>query len=484
VKRWLIVVEKPEDWEDVWPGARVVTAADYLTRPEAYHEARVINLCRSYRYQSVGYYVSLQAEARNHRPLPGVMTMQDLKSRSSLRLLAGGEEELIRKSLRDLQSDEFTLSIYFGQNMAQRYRRLARALFNLFPAPLLRARFRRREEWELVSLRPASLADVAPAHRPFLFEAAARHFAGRRLTRAHPGRYDLALLVNAEEKAPPSDEGALKRFARAAERVGFAVERIGAEDFGRLGEFDALFIRETTLVNHHTYRFARRAALEGAVVIDDPDSILRCTNKVFLAELLKRRRLPTPRTCILVKGQKTDVEQLLGFPCVLKQPDGAFSQAVIKVADATELKAGLARFFSHSDLVLAQAYTPTEYDWRIGVLNGQALYACRYFMARGHWQIINRDATGKMQTGGFETLPLDAVPDHVLNIAVRAARAVGDGLYGVDLKQFGGRCQVIEVNDNPNIDKGVEDRVLGDELYLTIMRELMRRVEARKQARA
>ena len=60
-------------------------------------------------------------------------------------------------------------------------------------------------------------------------------------------------------------------------------------------EFDALFIRETTLVNHHTYRFARRAASEGLVVIDDPESILKCTNKVFLAELLSRHKMPMPQ---------------------------------------------------------------------------------------------------------------------------------------------------------------------------------------------
>jgi glutathione synthase/RimK-type ligase-like ATP-grasp enzyme len=58
-------------------------------------------------------------------------------------------------------------------------------------------------------------------------------------------------------------------------------ELIEKEDYGRLAEFDALFIRETTGVNHHTYRFARRAEAEGLVVVDDPQSILKCTNKVY-----------------------------------------------------------------------------------------------------------------------------------------------------------------------------------------------------------
>ena len=70
-------------------------------------------------------------------------------------------------------------------------------------------------------------------------------------------------------------------------------------DYGRVGEYDALFIRATTAVNNFTYRFARRAEADGLVVIDDPESIVKCTNKVFLAELLGRHGVATPRTEIL-----------------------------------------------------------------------------------------------------------------------------------------------------------------------------------------
>ena len=47
---------------------------------------------------------------------------------------------------------------------------------------------------------------------------------------------------------------------KAAESLAIRPELIDRDDYGRLAEFDALFIRETTYVNHHTYRFARRAA--------------------------------------------------------------------------------------------------------------------------------------------------------------------------------------------------------------------------------
>jgi glutathione synthase/RimK-type ligase-like ATP-grasp enzyme len=48
----------------------------------------------------------------------------------------------------------------------------------------------------------------------------------------------------------------------------------------------------------------------------------------------------------------------------------------------------------------------------------------------------------------------------------------------VDLKQIGDRVVVIEVNDNPNIDSGIEDKVDGDKLYFTLASFFRHRIEA------
>ena len=100
-------------------------------------------------------------------------------------------------------------------------------------------------------------------------------------------------------------------------------------------------------------------------------------------------------------------------------------------------------------------------------------------MARGHWQIVATGATGRRRYGRVETLPLDEVPSGVVEIAVRAAGLIGDGLYGVDVKEANGGFLVMEVNDNPNIDAGYEDAVLGDRLYLAVMEWFRQRLDAR-----
>jgi glutathione synthase/RimK-type ligase-like ATP-grasp enzyme len=69
----------------------------------------------------------------------------------------------------------------------------------------------------------------------------------------------------------------------------------------------------------------------------------------------------------------------------------------------------------------------------------------------------------------------------VVKLALKATALIGNGLYGVDLKLAGKRPVVIEVNDNPSIDSGVEDGYLGEKLYLQVMQEFLRRMERKRQ---
>lgn len=479
----LIVVDAPKRWALRIPGPDVVSARAYLTDPAyaSMRDIKVFNLCRSYKYQTLGYYVSLLAAARGQRPLPSVETMQDLRLSPVLRLAGQELTDLIQKSLRSIRSDTFELSIYFGRNLASRYDRLSLAIFNQFPAPFLRVSFERDGQWEIESIRIIGAGDIPESHRPFVTEQAQRYFARtpRRPKAKKPPRFDMAILHDPAELMPPSDEGAIRRMCEAGESLGVRCELIQKDAYGRIAEFDALFIRETTGVNHHTYRFARRAAAEGLVVIDEPESIVRCTNKVYLAESLERHRIPTPSTVVFAKDNAALVVERIGFPCVIKQPDSAFSAGVIRIDSEADFNARLDELFAGTDLLLAQEFVPTAFDWRVGVLGGQPLFVCRYLMARNHWQIVKRDAEG-IHEGGYETVAVEDAPKRVVDLGVKAARIIGDGLYGVDLKVLKDRAVVIEVNDNPNLDAGIEDKILGAELYRRLMKHFLTRLEERR----
>lgn len=178
----LIIVEVLKNWPLEVPGVEIVSARSYLTDPSysTLRRAKVYNLCKSYRYQSAGYYVSLLAEARGHKPLPRLVTIQDMKSQTMVRFVSDDLDALIQKSLAPIQSDRFVLSVYFGQNLAKRYDRLSAQLFKMFHAPLLRAQFAYQKKWVLQSINPIAGSDIPDSHRPFVIQVATEFFSRQR----------------------------------------------------------------------------------------------------------------------------------------------------------------------------------------------------------------------------------------------------------------------------------------------------------------
>ena len=486
--RLVIVVEKASDWGSYYPSDNVVTALNYLREPVGGDErTHVINLCRNYKYLGTGYYVSLLGEARGHRAIPSVRTINDLRKRA----LYGLDVEDLNQKLANFlpaggrDTTDFGIVVYFGETSYPALKDLARQVFELFPAPLLRIEFERERMWRISAIKPVGLHTLddpqEDAFAQSLDAFSKKLWRKPRVRRQY--RYDIAMLVDPNEAMPPSNKKALKSFIGAGKELGIEVDPIGKNDYTRLAEYDGLFIRETTALDHHTYRFAHKAEKEGMVVIDDPTSILRCTNKIYLHDLLRAKKLATPRTEILYKDdpkQLKDLPERLGFPLVLKIPDGSFSRGVVKVETVEALEKSAAELFQSTALVIAQEFLYTEYDWRVGVLNHEPLYACQYFMSRGHWQIYNHGAKGTAKSGGFKTLPVRDAPADVIKLALKATQSIGDGLYGVDLKQTGERTVVIEVNDNPSIDASVEDAYLGEDLYLRVMQDFLRRLERRR----
>ncbi len=354
----------------------------------------------------------------------------------------------------------------------------ARTLFDWFRAPAIVCALATDEgaggAWTRItrlSLRPVTR--LSEAELAFFAETLAAH--ARRAWRSArprmPARYSIGVLYDPDEALPPSTPRTLKHWARLAEKQGVEVEPIRKRDLSRLAEFDALFIRETTSIRDHTYQFAQRARAEGMPVIDDPQSMIRCTNKVYLWERLSQARLPMPETMVMrPNGDMRAVAERLGFPVVVKIPDGSFGRGVRKAGTLEELAELTRTFFGDSDLLLAQKFVPTRFDWRIGVLERRPLFACQYRMARGHWQIVRHRADGTADEGTFAAFALDEAPAEVVDIAVRAAALIGDGLYGVDLKETPDGPVVIEINDNPNLDHGIEDASGGDEIWLRLTR--------------
>ena len=329
----LIIVENTDNWRFNLEDAEVITPSVYISSDD-YKEPKglkVINLCKSYQYLSTGYYVSLLAEARKHKVLPDVNTIQNLRFPSILREDSQDFDDLIQASFKNVTTDKVEFDIYFGITQEEDLHPLAKQLFQYIQAPCLMATFTKRTKWVLRSIKPISLGEVPEEDKPLLRMSAERYLRRKRDVQPDKKKYDLAILVDPHDPNPPSDEKAIQKFIKAGDQAGFNVEVITKDDFEELIQYDALFIRETTFVNHHTFRFAKKAQSLGLCVIDDPESILKCTNKVYLSELLTTHKILTPESYVVSRENQKSLPDKMSYPFILKQPDGAFSKGVFNI---------------------------------------------------------------------------------------------------------------------------------------------------------
>jgi glutathione synthase/RimK-type ligase-like ATP-grasp enzyme len=482
----IIIVDNPDTWKIKVANLAIISSYEYLTNPDwaKARNLRVFNLSKSYSYQSKGYYVSLLAEARGHKPIPTVRNILDVQKPFVIKLMSEDFDGLIQRRLKDLRSDEFTLSVYFGRNLAEKYDDISNLFYRMFRVPFLRVRFVRGSRWHIQSIRTISTKDIPESHFPFVLERAEEYFSrtryGSEKKSRHVGRYALAILYKEDDPAPPSDKKAIQKFVHYGEKAGFEVDVISAKDYSRLLMYDALFIRQNTHVNNETYQFAHHAQREGIALLDYPESILKINNKVYLAELLQSAGVPTPKTMIVHRRNRHLVESTLKLPCVLKLPDSTFSFGVKKAGTREELTELIDAMLKKSELLIAQEYIFTKFDWRIGILDGEPLFACKYLMAKDHWQIYNWDAKKSNDvSGGFESARLADVPKAVVKIAMKSVKNIGRGLYGIDIKLVDCKPIVIEINENPNMDEGVEDLGEGDIVYKKVIDALLKRIAER-----
>jgi glutathione synthase/RimK-type ligase-like ATP-grasp enzyme/gamma-glutamyl:cysteine ligase YbdK (ATP-grasp superfamily) len=501
-RRLLFVVSDRHDAAAL-PTGKVVLADEYLSGENglAAPGVTVVNLCRSYRYRTRGYYVSLLADARGQRVIPTVETIEGLSEPFGVvraleeagvptasrgdnrprrvvpeRGTAGGTE-----SGEDIENEGHAeVHILLGSCDDRRFEAAAGAIYREWPAPILGLRLiREAGVWMVARVAPVALHALRPPERE-RFAALTVDEAGV-LGRGAPRprvemRASVAVLVDPDDVFSPSTPETIDRLEEVGARLQVHFRRIGLDDIGRLGEYDALWIRALTGVREPAFQFALRAEALGMPVIDDSQSIIRCSNKVFLEELLRREGVATPRTMVVTARTPWSQVRELREPIVIKLPDGSFSAAVHKVSTGDEYQKYASEMFRQSPLIIAQEYLPTEFDWRVTVLGGQVLFTAKYHMVHGHWQIRSEQGASE-DYGSVEAVPRDRAPRAVVDLALNAAALIGDGLYGVDIKETPRGPVVIEINDNPNLDRGEDDAADGDRIYEDVAAYFLRRVE-------
>ena len=136
---WVIVVDNLKDFPNADTPHKVITTSEYIARPKLFEteRAKVVNLSRSYAYQSKGYYASLLGEARGHRVLPEVQTMLELREAKLYEHVIPELEDALNRcyAKNRMQKSECRILVCFGLVRESRLRELRQAAVRLVSLP-------------------------------------------------------------------------------------------------------------------------------------------------------------------------------------------------------------------------------------------------------------------------------------------------------------------------------------------------------------
>ncbi len=288
----------------------------------------------------------------------------------------------------------------------------------------------------------------------------------------------IACFVEKYNFSDPREEKALENFKRAAETFGYEFNFLFRENISEIPKYDAVFIRATTDPLYTAYIVSKTASELGLKVVDDPGSIKICGNKIHQYALFQKYSIPHIPTIFISKEdlhhkRLQEIFKTLGKPVVIKAPYTSFSRYVEKAACETSFREVAKRYFRRSDVLAVQQFMPTTFDWRVGVLNGEVLYVCKYMIPKGKWKHgAKRRGKPSFVWGRTVSLKKENAPMALKELALKACAVIGRGLYGVDIKEANGNYVVVEVNDNPSIYAGYED-LRDKDMYAKIIKYLV-----------
>ena len=241
----------------------------------------------------------------------------------------------------------------------------------------------------------------------------------------------------------------------AFEAAGVAVDRLFAPqlafDLGVAPVHRYDVVLERCVSQARGLALARLFAAAGSVVLNRPEVIETCGDKLATSAVLSVAGVPTPRT-VVAFGAEEALERCeeLGYPVVLKPVVGSWGRMVSRLSDADAVAAVLEHKEvlggpAHRVIYLQEHVAKPGRDIRAFVVGGRVVAAI--YRESDHW--ITNTARG----GVARACPVD---DGLAEIALRAAHAVGGGVLAVDVVESDRGLLVVEVNHTMEFRNSIE----------------------------
>ncbi len=231
----------------------------------------------------------------------------------------------------------------------------------------------------------------------------------------------------------------------AFEAASVTVERLYAPrlafDLGTAPERRFDVVLERCVSQARGLALARLYAAAGSVVLNRPEVIEACGDKLATSAALAAAGVPTPRTVVAFSADEAlkQCEQL-GYPVVLKPVVGSWGRMVSRLSDADAVAAVLEHKEvlggpAHRVIYLQEHVDKPGRDIRAFVVGDRVVAAI--YRESEHW--ITNTARG----GVARACPVD---DALAEVCLRAAHAVGGGVLAVDVVESDRGLLVVEVN--------------------------------------
>ena len=187
--------------------------------------------------------------------------------------------------------------------------------------------------------------------------------------------------------------------------------------------------------------FSRIFAALGARVLNAPEIIETCGDKLATNAVLARAGIPTPRTGVAFDTESAiRLAERFGYPVVLKPTVGSWGRMVSRLNDQDALEAVLEHKETlggpqHKVFYLQEFVHKPGRDIRAFIVGGEVVAAI--YRTSEHW--VTNTARGAVASN----CPLY---DELVEVSLGAARAVGGGVLAVDLLESERGLLVNEVN--------------------------------------
>ncbi len=244
----------------------------------------------------------------------------------------------------------------------------------------------------------------------------------------------------------------------------------------KLSGFDAIIPRISNNMTKYGCAIVRQFEMQGIWTASSSIAITRARDKLRSQQILTKAGVDTPKT--LVSRNTADIDDLLeqiGLPVIIKLATGTHGNGVVLADTKKAAKSALQAFYLYNEdgtNILLQEYVKESAGTDI-----RAFVVGSRVVASMQRQSLDDDFRSNLHKGGLGTSI--KLTDEEKKLALRAAKAMGLHIAGVDLMRSGKGPVVLEVNASPGF--GIE-RVTGRDVASKII-EYVEHNAARKNSK-